>query len=324
MKCQPLNFKGTKGVVGLIRWFEKMETVFQISNYPDKYQVKYATCTLLNNALTCWNSHKGTIGTDAAFSMSWRELMKLMAENATRANTTGNNERKVYTRLLPLFNKCKFHHEGPCTVRCGKCNKVGNLTRDYKATISTTSNQRGQLVNQSVLTCLECGKQGYFRSDCPKLKDQNRGNKTRNRSGTGEARGKAYALGGRDANLDSKVITDVSYVVDLADRRTFRTNTILRGCMLGLLGQPYNIDLMPVELGSFDVIIDMDWLANHHAVIVCDEKIMRIPYEDEILIVQVMKKKTKDKSEEKRLEDVPTIQDFMKVFSLDLPGLPPT
>ncbi|GJY60267.1 hypothetical protein Tco_0460924 [Tanacetum coccineum] len=80
MKCQPLNFKGTKGVVGLIRWFEKMETVFHISNCLEKYQVKYATCALLNSALTWWNSHKRTIGTDSAFAMSWRELMKLMAE----------------------------------------------------------------------------------------------------------------------------------------------------------------------------------------------------------------------------------------------------
>ncbi|GKF74010.1 hypothetical protein Tco_0220342, partial [Tanacetum coccineum] len=70
MKCQPLNFKGTEGVIGLIRWFEKMETVFHIINYPEKYQVKYATCTLLNSALTWWNSHKRTIRTDAAFAMS--------------------------------------------------------------------------------------------------------------------------------------------------------------------------------------------------------------------------------------------------------------
>ncbi|GKF77170.1 putative reverse transcriptase domain-containing protein [Tanacetum coccineum] len=79
---------------------------------------------------------------------------------------------------------------------------------------------------------------------------------------------------------------------------------------------------MPVELGSFDVIIGMDWLANHHAVIVCDKKIMRIPYGDEVLIVQVMKKETKDKSEEKRLEEVSTVQDFSEVFPEDLPGLP--
>ncbi|GJW22029.1 hypothetical protein Tco_0032651 [Tanacetum coccineum] len=70
MKCQPLNFKGMEGVFGLIRWFEKIEIVFHISNCPEKYQVKYATCTLLNNALTWWNSHKRTIGTEAAFAMS--------------------------------------------------------------------------------------------------------------------------------------------------------------------------------------------------------------------------------------------------------------
>ncbi|GKB31054.1 putative reverse transcriptase domain-containing protein [Tanacetum coccineum] len=80
------------------------------------------------------------------------------------------------------------------------------------------------------------------------------------------------------------------------------------------------------KLSSFDIIIGMDWLANHHAVIVCDEKIIRIPYGDEVLIVQglpnfsgtITEKKTKDKSEEKRLEDVPTIRDFSKA-SLDTP-----
>ncbi|GJX82121.1 hypothetical protein Tco_0331602 [Tanacetum coccineum] len=54
--------------------------VFHISNCPEKYQVKYATCILLNSALTWWNSHKRTIRTEAAFAMSWRELMKLMTE----------------------------------------------------------------------------------------------------------------------------------------------------------------------------------------------------------------------------------------------------
>ncbi|GKB10844.1 putative reverse transcriptase domain-containing protein [Tanacetum coccineum] len=93
---------------------------------------------------------------------------------------------------------------------------------------------------------------------------------------------------------------------------------------LGLLGHPFNIDLIPVELGSFDVIIGMDWLANHHAVIVYDEKTVRIPYGDEVLIVQVTKKETKDKSEENGLEDVPIVRDFSEVFPKNLLGLPPT
>ncbi|GJT31346.1 hypothetical protein Tco_0911621 [Tanacetum coccineum] len=80
IKCQPLSFKGTEGVVGLIRWSEKMETVFHINNCPERYQVKCATCTLLDNTLTWWNSHKRTIGTDATYALSWRELLKLMTE----------------------------------------------------------------------------------------------------------------------------------------------------------------------------------------------------------------------------------------------------
>nr|GEU66264.1 putative reverse transcriptase domain-containing protein [Tanacetum cinerariifolium] len=166
-------------------------------------------------------------------------------QNVARAYTTGDNERRVYNEPLPLYKKCKLHHEGPCTVRCGKCKKVGHLTRDCKAADFTTSTQR----------------------------DQNRRNKTGNKNGVGEARGKAYVLSRGDNNPDSNVVTDVSYAVELADMRIYETNTVLRGCTLGLLDHPFNIDLMPVELGSFDVIIGMDWLANHHAVIMCDEKI---------------------------------------------------
>ncbi|GKD30855.1 putative reverse transcriptase domain-containing protein [Tanacetum coccineum] len=113
----------------------------------------------------------------------------------------------------------------------------------------------------------------------------------------------------------------VSYVVELADGRTSETNTVIRGCTLGLLGHPFNIDLIPIDLGSFDVIIGMDWLAKNHAVIVCDEKIVRIPYENEILIVTV--KENKDELKKKRLEDVPTVRDFPEVFPEDLLRLPP-
>ncbi|GKB86399.1 hypothetical protein Tco_0958671, partial [Tanacetum coccineum] len=67
LNCQPLNFKGTEGAVGLAHWFEKMESVFHISNCIVECQVKYATCTLLGGALTWWNSHVRTVGHDAAY-----------------------------------------------------------------------------------------------------------------------------------------------------------------------------------------------------------------------------------------------------------------
>ncbi|GKF36935.1 putative reverse transcriptase domain-containing protein [Tanacetum coccineum] len=196
------------------------------------------------------------------------------------------------------------------------------------------------------------------------------GNKTGNQNGGNEATARAYAIRGGGANLDSNVVTgalllnncyasmlfdscadrsfvsstfnalldvapstlDTSYAVELADERISETNVVLRGSTLGLLGHQFNIDLMPIEFGSFDVIIGMDWLVKYHALIVCDEKVIRIPYGNEVLIIrgddcggetQVTSKKTKDKSKEKRLEDVPIVREFPDVFPKDLPGLPP-
>ncbi|GKD43214.1 putative reverse transcriptase domain-containing protein, partial [Tanacetum coccineum] len=104
---------------------------------------------------------------------------------------------------------------------------------------------------------------------------------------------------------------DHYYDVELVDGRIIGLNAIIHGCTLNFLNHPFNIDLMTVELGSLDVIIGMDWLAKYHAVIVCAEKIVRIPWGNETLIVRgcpiflvnVTPKETEDKSEKKRLED---------------------
>nr|GEV57950.1 reverse transcriptase domain-containing protein [Tanacetum cinerariifolium] len=145
-----------------------------------------------------------------------------------------------------------------------------------------------------------------------------------NDNGNGIAQGRAYALGGRDASPDSNVImgtflfnnryatilfdtgADMSFVsttfsalididpttlenfydVELADGKTIGVNTVNRGCTLNFMNYPFNIDLMPVPLGSFDVIIGMDWLTKYHGVISCDEKIVRVLFRRKILIVQ--------------------------------------
>ncbi|GJU47579.1 putative reverse transcriptase domain-containing protein [Tanacetum coccineum] len=148
-----------------------------------------------------------------------------------------------------------------------------------------------------------------------------------------------------------------NYDVELADGKIVGVDYIIRGCTLNFLNHPFNIDLMPVELGSFDIIIGMDWLRKYHAVIVCDEKLVRIPYGDETLIfhgdesnngresqltiiscskaqeymakgcqiflAHISAKKEEDKSEGKQLKDVPIVRDFPEVFPEDLPGLPP-
>ncbi|GKD40023.1 putative reverse transcriptase domain-containing protein, partial [Tanacetum coccineum] len=101
----------------------------------------------------------------------------------------------------------------------------------------------------------ECGRLGYYRKDCLKLRNQNRGNKT----GNTEATAKACAIGGGE-------LTPIPTL-----------SRCLARC------HPFDIDLMPIEHGSFNVITGMDWLAKYHVVIVCDKKIVRIPYGDKVL-----------------------------------------
>nr|GEW82414.1 hypothetical protein [Tanacetum cinerariifolium] len=186
-------------------------------------------------------------------------------QNVVRAYTAGNNEKKGYAGPLPYCSKCKLHHEEPCIVKYRKCNKVRHMARDCKNACPNYSKSSGKPWKQSW-------------------------------EKTEEARWKAYVLGGGEANLDSNIVMrtfllnnhyasmlfdsgadqsfvsttsstlldithdtlDVSYVVELADRRISKTNTVLRGYTLGLLVHPFNIDVMPVELDSFDVIISMD------------------------------------------------------------------
>nr|GFC73859.1 reverse transcriptase domain-containing protein [Tanacetum cinerariifolium] len=77
MKCHPLNFKGTEGAVGLTRWIDKMESVFNINGCAVENQVKFATCTLLDATLTWCNNQIRTLGPDA-YTMTWSVLKKKM------------------------------------------------------------------------------------------------------------------------------------------------------------------------------------------------------------------------------------------------------
>nr|GEU54969.1 putative reverse transcriptase domain-containing protein [Tanacetum cinerariifolium] len=317
LKCKPYAFLRTKGVVGLTR------------------------CTL-----TWWNSHKRTVGVDAVYAMTWVGLMKLMTDVYCSRNevqkmeiqlwnlTVKGNDLTTYTQrfqeLILLYTRLVLD-EKDRVERCGNCKKVGHQTRDCKVTVNP--NSQGAAVGNP--------------------QEPWKPNKTRNKAGGNEVTAKAYAIGGGGTNLDSNVVTgtfllnncyasilfdsgadrsfvsttfsalldvapstlDISYAIELADERISETNIVLRGCTLGLLGHMFNIDLMPVELGSFDVIIGMDWLAKYHALIVCDKKV--------VYLAQVTSKKAEDKSKEKRLKDVPIVQEFLKVFPEDFPGLPP-
>ncbi|GJR37707.1 putative reverse transcriptase domain-containing protein [Tanacetum coccineum] len=231
--------------------------------------------------------------------------------NVAQAYTDGPGEKKPYGGIKPLCPKCNYHHDGPCAPK----------------------------------------------SDCLKLKNGNQGN----RAGNGNVVARVYAVGSAGTNLNSNVVTgtfllnnhyalilfdigaDRSFVstafsslidiipttlnhgydVKLADGRIIWVNTLIRGCTLNFLNHPFNIDLMPVEMGCFDVIIGMDWLAKYHAIIVCDEKLYLLKG-CPIFLAHVTTKKVEEKLKEKRLKDVQIFQDFPEVFPEDLPGIPLT
>ncbi|GKE34825.1 putative reverse transcriptase domain-containing protein, partial [Tanacetum coccineum] len=261
------------------------------------------------------------------------------------AYTVGPGEKKVYTGDLPLCTKCNYHHTRQCAPKCRKCKKYGHATTDFL--VNTNNNNK----NEKAGACYECGNTGHIKKNCPKLK--NRGNN----NGNGTVQGRAYALGGRDASPDSNVITgtfplnnryatilfdtgaDRSFVsntfsalinitpttlesyydIELADGKIIRVNTIIHGCTLNFMNHPFNIDLMPVLLDSFDVIIWMDWLTKYHGVIICDENIVRVPFEREMLIFQV---NGNNQREESRLNII-SCPKAQEDFPEDLPGIPP-
>ncbi|GKD35904.1 putative reverse transcriptase domain-containing protein, partial [Tanacetum coccineum] len=111
--------------------------------------------------------------------------------------------QKAYAGNLPYYNKCKLHHVGSCIVKCGNCKRVGHMTKDSNTPVAAT-NQRAPVVNhKATTTCYECGRQGHYKGECLKFKNQNHINHTGNR----EAQGIAFALGGGEANQDSHVVT---------------------------------------------------------------------------------------------------------------------
>nr|GEZ89241.1 putative reverse transcriptase domain-containing protein [Tanacetum cinerariifolium] len=208
--------------------------------------------------------------------------------NVARAYAVGSGENKPYRGTKPLFPKYNFYHDGPRHPKCTNCKRTGHIARDCRSRAANTNNN-------------------------------NNNNNYKNRRTTTAYQGvpTCFECGAQGGNLNANVMT---------------------------------------ELGSFEVIVGMDWLKKYHVVIVCDKKIIRIPFGNETLIIRcdgsnnenqlniitctktqkyllkgypvflanITTKMIKDKSEEKRLEDVPIVRDFLEVFPKDLPGLPPT
>ncbi|GJU28577.1 putative reverse transcriptase domain-containing protein [Tanacetum coccineum] len=489
---KPHSFKGTKGVVGLRRWIEKVEQVFETGKCAEEDKVMFAASTFKGRALTWWNGNVNTLGLINANRIPWTEFKTMMTteycptieiqkmeqelwtltlkgddieaynnrfhelalmcpelvpterkkiekyvrgfperikgnitsskpatlhdainmarelveqsvqgraarigENnkrkwedhqrnttttTTTTTTTNNNnnnrnrnnnhhqqqnrrqetarayaatptEGRGYVGNLPKCNRCNFHHNGQCPPKCQKCQRTGHLEKDCRAILPGAG-----IIPLQDMTCYGWGEKGHFKNKCPKA---------RNQQNVG-ARARAYAVvenpqqnpnvvagtfllndyyacilfdSSAEKSFVSSAFTplidiapialNTSYEIELADGKVVSTNIILRGCTLALYNHIFKIDLLLTRLGSFDVIIGMDWLSYHRAVIDCCEKIVRIPLSnDEILEVQGERPK-KDpgslaciKADEKKLDDIQVVRDFSEVFPDDLSGLP--
>ncbi|GKD65981.1 putative reverse transcriptase domain-containing protein [Tanacetum coccineum] len=272
----------------------------------------------------------------------------------------------------PKCNRCGLCHFGNYPAKCTKCNKMDHKAKDCRV--------RGVATGVNALPIrafYECGEKNHNRSRCPNLADQRGGNAT----------GRAYALRNAQQGQGPNVVTgrfllnnryarvlfdsgsdksfinsgfshlidikpvrlNISYEAELVDGKLVSTNTVLRGFTLNLLNQLFELSLMPIELCTFDVIISMDWLVKHDALIVCGKKEVHIPVKGKMLVVKgncdISRLKvvsyikariyiergchlfvahvTKKDLKEKHLEDVTIICDFPKVFPDDLPRLPP-
>ncbi|GJR19793.1 putative reverse transcriptase domain-containing protein [Tanacetum coccineum] len=216
-----------------------------------------------------------------------------------------------------------------------------HLTKNYQNKRRVTGS------NQLPVTviCHACGEKRHYTNQCRKTNIN--------------AQGRAYLIRDKNAHQDPNVVTgmfllnqhlarvlfnsgaDKSFIstslasmlnilpyynmitfydIEMADGNLVSTNIVIQGCSLTLLNQSFKIDLMPIKLSSFDVVIDMDWLSKYHAKIICDEKVVHIPIDDETLIIRGDRITEKKKSDEKRLE-ISVVREFPEVFPKDLPGL---
>nr|GEV43780.1 hypothetical protein [Tanacetum cinerariifolium] len=304
MKCSPIVFHGTEGAVELQRRFKKTKSVFRISECAEGKKVKFAAATLFNElALMCPRMVKPErVKVDAYI----RGLTDNIKGKVTYFKPTNLNEAVRMAHKL-MEQKSQTRDE---RILEGKKRKW----ETFQSGNSSGEECYHEGNAKPIPTCYDCGEQGHTWNRCPRKVKQEE---------AGEVRGQAYAIKDAepqglnvvtgtfllnnyyasilfDSNFDRNFVDTrisfmlnidpvkirVSYEVELADGRVVSTNTVLKGCTLNLVNHVFDIDLMTIELCTFDIIIGMDWLAKHDVVIVCGKKVVRIPYGNKMLKVE--------------------------------------
>ncbi|GKD55926.1 putative reverse transcriptase domain-containing protein, partial [Tanacetum coccineum] len=246
MSFQPINFKGMEGAIDLIRWFERTESMFSRSNCTEDCKVKFVT------------------DSEKMMGVFIRGLPRSIEGNVTASKLQTLEEainiaQRLMDQLLAMPVERKGHYANQCRkTTTNNAQGRANMLRDMNAHQNPNVVTGMFLLNQHLARVLF-----DYRAD------------------------KSFVSISLASKLNIPPITiDTFYDIEMADGNLVSTNTIIQGAILTLLNQPFKIDLMPIKLGSFDVVIGMDWLSKYHARIICDEKVVHIPIDGETLIIR--------------------------------------
>ncbi|GKD30995.1 putative reverse transcriptase domain-containing protein [Tanacetum coccineum] len=356
-----------------IRWFERTKSVFSRSNCVEENKVTFATGTLTDDALSWWNAYAQPIGIEQANKITWTELKRLLTnkycprtevrkmEDEFYNLTVKGNDLKNYVRrfqeLAVLCPNMVPNTEKLMEVFIGGLPRSieGNVTASKPQTLEEAITITQRLMDQCSKTNNNTHERAYLLRENNAHRDLNivTGmfllNQHLARVLFDFGADKSFVSISLASMLNIPPITlDTTYDIEMANGNLVGTNTIIQGATLILLNQPFEIDLMLIKLGSFDVVIGMDWLSKYHARIIYDEKVVHIPIADETLIIRGNQSKTplslifcikteryisrgcqvfiaqvmEKKSDDKRLEDIPVVREFLEVFPEDLPSLP--
>nr|GEW65911.1 hypothetical protein [Tanacetum cinerariifolium] len=313
MKCKPLYFKGTEGVVeltyALTWWNSHVKTVgpdvaYKITNLKMKTTDKYCPRGEIKKLeIELWNLkalmyarmfpeesdkikryigglpnmiHESVMASKPkTMQDNNQNQQQNKRQNTSRAYTAGSGDKKPYGVTKPLCFKCKYHHDGQCAPKCHKCNRVGHLARDCRSTTNsnTTNNQRDIRAARN-----------------------------------GNAPAKVYAIGHTGTNPDSNVVTGTFLLYNRYASILFDTGADKSFMSTAFSSQ---IDITPttldhyydVELADGRIIRSNQGNETRLNIISCTKMKKYMLEGRHVFLAHVTTKETEDKSEKKRLED---------------------